>query len=185
VRLIALLLLAVAAVPHASHAQKRTPLVQSVDVQVPVAPTPVRIAGRRHLVYELHITNLGSDDVQLVAVDIEDAGRRARLASYRGSPLVAMLGRPGVRPDMPDRRRIGGGLRAVLFIWLALDERAAIPSRLRHRIALDATRGPGREPVLLEGAFVEVRRDRPIVLGAPLRGGPWVALYDPPTIDGS
>ena len=178
----AVLLLAVAAFPHSSHAQKRRPLVQSVDVQIPVAPTPVRIAGRRHLVYELHITNLGADDATLVAVDIEDAGRRARLASYRGSLLAGMLGRPGV--DVPDRRRIGGGLRAVLFIWLALDERAAIPSRLRHRIALDAGRGPDRESVLLEGAIVDVRRDRPIVLGAPVRGGPWVALYDPSMVGG-
>jgi hypothetical protein len=178
------LLLAVAATPPASHARKRSPLVQSVDIQIPVPPTPVRIAGRRHLVYELHMTNLGADDAELVGVDIEDAGRRARLASYRGSVLAGMLGRPGVRLDVPDRRRIGGGLRAVLFIWLALDERAATPSRLRHRIALDVTRGPGRERVVVEGAIVDVSRDRPVVLGAPVRGGPWVALYDPSMVGG-
>ena len=156
------LLLAVVAVPPASRAQRRRPLVQSVDIQSPVAPIPVRIAGRRHLVYELHLTNLGADDVTLNAVDVEDAGRGTRLASYGDSVLAGMLGRPGLRSDVPNRRRIGGGLRAVLFVWLALDDRAPTPARLRHRIALDAVRASGPERIVVEGALIDVRRERPV-----------------------
>jgi murein DD-endopeptidase len=173
------ILVAVAATPTAGRAQNRPPLVQSVDVHIPVAPTPVRIAGRRHLAYELHLTNLAATDVVLNGVDVMDAGRSARLARYRGSELAGRLGRPGVRSDLPDKRRIGGGLRAVLFVWLALDKAAPGPGRLSHRIELDAYPSSGRRRVVVEGAVTSVVARRPVALGPPVRGGPWVALYDP------
>ncbi len=176
---VALLLVFVAVPSTASRAQRRTPLVQSVDVQIPVAPTPVRIAGRRQLVYELHVTNFTAVDVALTGVDVVDAGQKTRLASYRGSQLAGMLGRPGVRSDVADRRRIAAGLRAVVFVWLALDDGAATPARLQHRIELDLIRPSGHEHVVVEGAATNVLRRRPVALGAPVRGGPWVVLYDP------
>jgi len=45
-----------------SVAQSRAPIVQSLDLQVPLAPTPVRIDGKLHLAYEVHLTNLRSVD---------------------------------------------------------------------------------------------------------------------------
>ncbi len=165
--------------PSPGWAQARTPLVQSVDVQVPAPPTPVRIAGRPHLAYELHVTNFRSVDVVLTRVEILDAGLQAPLGDLRDSDLQKTLGRPGSGPDLADKRVIGPGLRAVVFLWLALDEAAPIPRKLRHRIELELVRPSGREPGVVDEPGVEVRPEAPLVLEPPLRGGPWVALYDP------
>ena len=54
----------------AAASQPRQPLVQSVDIQIPFAPTPVAIAGMRHLAYELHVTNFRPVDVELLRVDV-------------------------------------------------------------------------------------------------------------------
>jgi murein DD-endopeptidase len=72
----------------------------------------------------------------------------------------------------------------VVYLWLPLDTAAPIPSRLQHRIAVEVMRTSRRQQVLVSGAAVDVRRERPIVLSPPLRGGPWVALYDPMLIGG-
>jgi murein DD-endopeptidase len=121
-RTLAVLLLVAGGGSWASRAQLRTqtraPLLESVDIQIPVAPTPVRIAGKRHLVYELHLTNLRAIEVALTRIEMMDAGSKARLADYRGSELAGRLGRPGAGSDLKDRRLIGGGMRAVVYLWL-------------------------------------------------------------------
>ena len=48
---------AVAACPVLSSAQLN---IVPFDVRVPVAPTAVQSDGAAHLVYELHVTNMGS-----------------------------------------------------------------------------------------------------------------------------
>jgi hypothetical protein len=175
-------MLALALVPCAaspSAGQARTPLVQSIDIHVPAPPTPVTIAGRRHLAYELHLTNFRPFDVALGRVEVRDTDRRHSLADLRDAALVDRIGRPGSLPASADKRVIAGGMRAVVYLWLPLDDSVQVPARLSHRIELDLLRQQGRTPVVVEGGDVAVREEAPVVLDAPLRGGPWVALYDP------
>jgi hypothetical protein len=75
-------------------------------------------------------------------------------------------------------------MRAVVYLWLALDDAVATPSRLRHKVELDVPRASGQERTIVEAGESDVRRYRPIVLAPPLRGGPWVALYDPKMVGG-
>jgi Peptidase family M23 len=163
----------------AGWAQARAPLVQSVDIQIPMPPTPVRIAGKLHLAYELHVTNFRTIDVALTRVAVKDARRGTSLADYRDSELTDRIGRPGVSSELPDKRVIGGGMSAIIYLWLALDVAVATPSRLRHTIEFDAFRPSGRQHGVVEGAETGVSQESPVVLDAPLRGGPWAALYDP------
>ena len=155
-----------------SQAQTRPPLVHSVELQIPVAPSPVTIAGKQILAYELHLTNLRSADVTLKQIEVRDTRRDTRLAHYAGAELAARLGRPGLRSGA-DNRVVGGGMRAVLYDWLAVDE---LPSRLQHIVEL--------ENGSTARADVDVLADKPVVLDPPLRGGPWVAIYDPAMIGG-
>ena len=168
----------------ASWAQGRTPLVQSLDVQIPMTPIPVRVAGKRHLAYELHVTNMRTLDVALTRVAVTDAGRTTRLADYRDSALAEKLGRPGVGSQLADKRVISGGMRAVVYFWLELDDAVADPARLQHTIEFDAIRSSGREHGVIEGAETDVRQEPLVVIDAPLRGGPWVGLYDPAMVGG-
>jgi murein DD-endopeptidase len=164
--------------------QSRRPIVSSVDVNVPSPPIPVSIAGKRHLAYELHITNFRSSEITLTRVEVSDAVRGNRLAAYQDAELDRLLGRPGAPPDTSRRRVIGAGMRAVVYLWLALDDAVATPSRLRHKVELDVPRASRQERTIVEAGESDVRRYRPIVLDPPLRGGPWVALYDPKMVGG-
>lgn len=168
-----------AIIPAAVSGQARAPLIQSLEVRIPVAPTPVVITGKRHLVYEVHLTNLRALDVALTRVEIADARSNARLASYDSVLLGEKLGRPGANSAAPNKRIIGSGMRAVLYVWLALDDALRTPAWLRHRIEFEALRTTNREHGVVDGAETAVREQPAVVLDAPLRGGPWVALYDP------
>ena len=138
----------------------RTPLVQSVDVQIPVPPAPVTIAGKPHLVYELHVTNFRNVDLTLTELEIVD------LVRWRDAELAKRMFFVG------GGSRLSAGSRAVVYVWLATD---TIPAKLQHRITFTA----GDEQGVVEVAPVAIRNEAPVVLSAPLRGGPWVALYDP------
>jgi hypothetical protein len=163
----------------ASVGQSRTPLVQSIDLHVPVPPTPITIAGRRHLAYELHVTNFRPFAVALGRIEVRDADRKLALADLRDAALVDRIGRPGAIPASADKRVVAGGMRAVVYLWLPVDDSVQTPTRITHRVELDLVREQGRTPVAVEGGGVMVRKEPPVVLDAPLRGGPWVALYDP------
>lgn len=178
-RPLALLLFTFIAVSSISWAQSRAPLVQSVDMQVPVAPIPVTSGGKRYLAYELHVTNFRTVDVALTRLEVLDADRGTRLAEFGDAGLTALLGRPGIRGELPDKRVIGAGMRAVASFWLALADDVPVPARLQHRIEFDLVRPEGREHGVVQDAPLVVRKESPVVLNAPLRGGPWVGLYDP------
>ncbi len=169
------LLITLLIIPIVSGPQSRTPLIQSIDIVVPISPIPVMIAGKEHLGYELHITNFRNFDIALTHLEILNADSRTQLGDFRDSELNRMLGRPGV-PDLKDKQVLGPGMRAVVFLWLPLN--GTVPSRLHHRIEFDLVQSSGREHGVVD--FVsDVRKDAPVVLHPPLKGEPWVALYDP------
>jgi murein DD-endopeptidase len=159
--------------------QPRPRLVQSVDLQVRMTPMPVTVAGRTCLAYELHITNFRPFEVVLTRAQVLDDVRGASLADLQDATLSANLGHPGAGKKLTDNRAIAPGMHAVLYVWLRLNTAEPTPARLRHRVDLDLMRPDGAEHVVIEGAAIEVSRRKPAALGAPLRGGPWVALYDP------
>jgi len=163
----------------ATGAQQRAPLVQSIDIQIPSAPTPVTIAGERHLAYELHLTNFRPYDVVLTHLEVIDAARSSRVAEFSDSQLAALLGRVGARVEGADRQIIPAGGRTVVYLWLPLKADVAMPARLQHKIELDLMRPAGRLHTTVSDNGCAVRSEQAIALSAPLRGGPWVALSEP------
>lgn len=182
----AVLLLVVAslATPDQAESQQRPPLVQTVDIQIPSTPTSVTIANQRQLAYELHVTNFRPYDVVLNRLEVIDAVRGSRVAEFRDSQLAATLGRVGARVEGAERQTIPAGGRTIVYLWLPLADGVATPTRLQHRIELDLMRPTGRVHTLVTDSGCAVSSEQPIVLNAPLRGGPWVALYDPMMLGG-
>ena len=167
----------VIAVPTRQLAQIRVAPGASLDVQVPAPPVPVVVGGRTILAYELHITNFRTVDVTLTRIDVAAKGRSSPLATYQDADLRAALGRVGVRPDGRDARTIAPGMRVVCFVWLAAP--ATVPPVLTHRIAIGVPDGDRIDTAIVEAPPTDVRKDTPAALDAPLRGGPWAAVYDP------
>jgi Peptidase family M23 len=155
------------------------PFTVPFDVAAPVPPTAFQGGGKTHLVYELHVTNVGQDDCLLTRVEVKGAGQ-ALLGRYEGSELEAMLARPGT-PQSTEKPRIGSGLRAVIYLWLTLEPGAPVPATLQHRLGVKV--GDFQEELSVDCPAVTVRNG-PVVIGPPLRGGEWLAVNGPSNISG-
>ncbi|MDR3443933.1 MULTISPECIES: M23 family metallopeptidase [unclassified Dyella] len=150
---------------------QRTPLHQSFDLRVPWIPQPVVVAGKTSLVYELNLGNDAQEPLTLRRIVVADDQQHV-LLDLQGEPLVAAIGRAD-RAKGDDRLRIAPAMMAVAYLSVPIaDARVA---HLHHRVVyVDAT---GHE-ITLEGAEVMPVALSAKPLGPPLRGGPWVAIYD-------
>lgn len=162
-----------------AHGQPRTPIVQSVELSVPFAPVTFTQDGQTQLVYELHVTNFQQVDVVLTSVRVNAAV--GALAEYRDAELQRRLVRPGLRNDHATPQIIGPGMRAVVNLWIVLPT-FFVPS-ITHTLELDVQRPSGSVRSTVEGAAAQVAppigTPGPVILDAPLRSGPWIAIYDP------
>ncbi|HEX8139350.1 MAG TPA: M23 family metallopeptidase [Pyrinomonadaceae bacterium] len=174
----ATLLILIAALTAAG--QKPVPTFP-VAVEVPVAPTPFRANGKTNLVYELHATSFRAGELLLTRVEVyrDDAGSNAgALASYAEAELNGLLSRPGTGGQLANLRLLGAGQRAVVYLWLTLEASAAVPARLRHRLYFKIPNSASNEERIVEGPYVSVRKDGPVVIGPPVRGQGWVARFN-------
>jgi murein DD-endopeptidase MepM/ murein hydrolase activator NlpD len=192
---VGLLVLAIGVIE--AGAQVRPPIDIPVEMDVPIAPTPIKGDGKIQLVYELHLTNFSTNDLTLSRVEV--LGHDATpLARYESTELNGRLARPGLPPTDQEKQRLGGGTRAVVYIWLTLDAPSAVPPSLRHRVTATLSAAPGpsagsggdaaakTEPIEVkgEGGQIKVRSDAPLVISPPLRGGEWLAANGPGNASG-
>lgn len=172
------LLLLLASVSGASA--QAPPLPPVVDVLVPNPPVPARSNGKAFLVYELHVTNLGRDEITIDSVEaLSDEG--SRLVRYADRDLEAATLRPGLPPPAPGQpsvRAIAGGMRAVIWMWIGVDA-GSVPKGLRHRLEIGAATPAGRVAGVLEPPRVEVRGLVTPILDPPFRDGMWLAGNGP------
>jgi murein DD-endopeptidase len=159
-------------------AQRPEPLVQSIDVTFRLAPVAFRQSGATQLVHELHITNFQQADATIRAVAVQDADGR-ELARYADSQLAQRITRPGLRNDYPTPQVIGPGMRAIVHVWMATPPDAPFVSRIAYTVDLDITRNGAVLQTQVKSRAVPVTPMFGSEIDAPLRGGPWIAIYDP------
>ena len=147
---------------------------QSLDIAIPEAPHIVRVGAADQLVYELHLTNFSGLPLRLDRLSIaDDTG--APLKSYADDELAKATGLVG--PAEADTRIIPPGRRAVLYINAPVAA-ASAPRSISHGFTLGKIGGDGASFTLSGGAATPDTTALPR-LSPPLRGGPWVAVYDP------
>ena len=168
-----------AAKPAAAPPQK--PLSVPVEVRVPVPPTAFKAGGKTHLVYELHLTNFSREECTLTRVEVSD-GDQAVLARFEGDDLAGRIARLGVASGSgEERRRLGGGMRSVVYAWVTVEPAAAVPAALRHRLSFKVGAWP--EELTIESARLAVGR-APVVISPPMRGDGWLAANGPSNTSG-
>ena len=178
--------LALAVATRAAAQGARLP--PAVEVRVPKAPTVATGDGASFLVYELHVTNLAAAPLTLTRLEVLDAtdgaGSGRVLLALSDSALARALSRPGVAPAPPaaERARLGGGLRAVAFLWVPVDGRTP-PNRLRHRLTLAQGTGDSATTQTMELAPTPVAADVALI-APPLHGGNWLAANGPDATSG-
>jgi murein DD-endopeptidase MepM/ murein hydrolase activator NlpD len=123
-----------------------------------------RIAGVHRLVYELHVTNDSDAPVELVALDVlADDDMRILHLDRRALAADANL--------QDDSTALAPHAQAVVYLTVGTGRE--VPASVHHRLTL---RQDGRESEL-RSPNVPVPTATGPVLGPPVRGGSWVAVY--------
>ncbi|HXI59798.1 MAG TPA: M23 family metallopeptidase [Polyangia bacterium] len=154
------------------------PLPIPLVVQVPTPPAVLQADGTSHLVYELWLTNLSSRAMEVDGLNVlaGGTGKPSVLASWTGAALEALIARPAA-PDGKAKTALSPGATAVVFVWVTVGTGQETPSALVHRLRLKVKGGPTLQT--LDTVPTVVDRRPPVVLGAPLEGGDWVAMNGP------
>ena len=160
--------------------QPASPLVQSIDLAVPVAPVTFQQAGRTQLVHELHLTNFQQAAVTIRAVAVRDESGR-ELARYEAGELVRRMTRPGRRNDHPTPHIVEPGSRAIVHFWLVMPGDNPFARSLTHvvEVEIDAAQAGQAITTQVNGGSSPITPTGAVEIGAPLAGGPWIAIYDP------
>ncbi|RVC24003.1 M23 family metallopeptidase, partial [Mesorhizobium sp. M7A.F.Ca.AU.002.02.1.1] len=127
--------------------------------------------GRRHIVYELAVTNITGGDVRFEKLKVVDADSGAPLAELGPDELRTRV-TPGASRGN-ENRELAAYQFAVIFLHVVLADGAAVPARITHEItAFFAVIGADMTVTIGEGAVVA---KAPVALGPPLRGKGYVA----------
>ncbi|MEV4781929.1 M23 family metallopeptidase [Burkholderia sp. LMU1-1-1.1] len=149
-----------------------------VEVHALQAPQPVAgNDGKRHLFYELNIANFyaGTGTLNLTGAEVYADGDARPLATYGGADLARLLG-PNKELEADNSLAIKGGTQALIFIAAELPEGRKAAQALRHKLTFKTANG---EVQTADDIPVAVALQPPVVLGAPLRGGLWLADEGP------
>ncbi|HTL05319.1 MAG TPA: M23 family metallopeptidase [Gemmatimonadales bacterium] len=166
------------AVVPAAVAAQGAQLPPPLELRVPKPPTVTRTADGGALAYELQLASFSPQTLTLRRVEVwsSDAAPRLLLA-LSDSVLRRSLTRPGPPVPLAERAKLGGGLRAVLYLWVPIDP-ASPPAGLRHRVSVEQGSGDSVQTREAEGPLVPVAPAGPL-LAPPLRGGVWLAGNGP------
>jgi hypothetical protein len=152
------------------------PNIVPLNIVVPIGPTAFKADGKWHLVYELHVTNLGKWDCLLSRLDVMNGDGAAKpLASFSGTDLEGMVVRPS--QDVKEKSKIAPGTFAIVYMWVTFDKLEDVPAKIDHRIAVRI--GDYPEGITMDGVPVPVDRNPVTLISSPLQGENWVAGNGP------
>jgi murein DD-endopeptidase len=149
---------------------------QLVHMEVIATPSVVSTAKRQRLAYELHITNFSNATLRLLELSLI-AGENDRILKELDAGDLAVATQV-VASDMnsPDLNLMPGR-RAVVYLDIDAPDKI-FAETLSHALTVAGIESE-ESPTTVISAEAVISRDAPPVLGAPLSGGPWIAVYDP------
>lgn len=143
-----------------------------LQIRTPLVPSPIPSAGRRYLIYELHLQNFSDTMMELQRLDVvtQGAGSPVSLAAFQGDELNSLLSVYGSEaPGGSDDAGVGlpAGGSAIAFLCLAFENAAKLPARLSHRVVMQGS--------IAHGPTIEVAHTPLRVLAPPVAGPDWAA----------
>jgi hypothetical protein len=152
-------------------AAQATPVLASVIA----APVPVPTTdGKKHLAYELQLTNALDGDVTLKSLSVKTGNDE--LLTLAGDQLAYWMRALGA--SQTPTTTLGPGRAAIVWLDVVLDDSAPVPTDLSHAIVVDVAKPM---PPLLPATVVEddvapvtVSTHQPVVISPPLDGPNWL-----------
>lgn len=131
------------------------------------------------------MVNWQKEDLRLASIDVEDAATGKLLQRYDTKALEdpSKIGVVPFSSDLkgPPNRVLPSGRTAVITIHVRLPLGASVPAAVQHRIKFESD--PNLGLILDDGSEsselfavsepMPIDRRPPVVIGPPLRGGPW------------
>lgn len=154
--------------PAAPAAVKPTALVG----EVLFPPKPVLGSdGLQHLVYELQLSNVTAERVQLKRIGIFGDDDKEPLAVLDGAEIARRFSPAGRRGN--ESAELGGYQYGIGFLHVALPVGRTVPQRLRHEV--EAWFDQFKADATMQFGPVALASSAPPVLGPPLRGDGYIA----------
>ena len=170
--------------------QKQPVTYLTLPIDTDVRPATLQLVraddGNRYLAYNLFVSNWGKD-LRLARLDVEEESSGRVLASYDAAALEDPFREESrqfgylYRRQSPEIRILRREQTARIVIAVRLEKDAAPPAAIRHRIFFESD--PGVRLIRDDGSFSQelvsvsppwrIDGRAPVVLGAPLRNGPW------------
>lgn len=139
-------------------------------------PEVVVVEGRHMLYYELYARNRSSDTLQLNAVDVSGEKNKHVFLSLKEQELAVHCSRVGDASGVAYTQLLPGDT-AVIYLEISAGRLNGL--QLLHRLQY-TRRVKGRDITLsTTGAASRLPAKIAALLGNPLSGGPWVAIYEP------
>jgi hypothetical protein len=159
-----------------------------IAIIVPKQPSLARFDGRRHLVWELVVTNDGESAISVETIDIdggafgkkhfEAAELRARVKALHAvdADSVQDLRAIGEMPKAGPRE-VPGRAAAAIFLRLQNEGDDEVPTTIHQSVTLRAG-----EHMLTRTIDLATVKDEEVVLAPPLRGAGWIGHEGPTDI---
>lgn len=169
--------------------QRRPVAYRTLQIDTDVRPAPLQFVraddGNRYLAYNLFAANWGGEDLRLARLDVEDEASGRVLVSYDATALENPYRQRSTQwvegQASPENRALKAGRTAVFTIAVRLEEGTSPPAAIRHRLLFEPDSrlrlirddGSLSEELVSVSAPLRIDGPAPLVIGAPLRGGPW------------
>lgn len=142
-------------------------------MNIPATPSAVPIMGSKQLLYELHIANKSDETVFLDQLQVLDVKHGKPIKQFTGKALKNRIFQFDALSE--NLFSLAPGNHAVVYVEITTDD--GIPEALEHRIIFHTDEQS--TPKSIRGGRIPIQTKPLPVMGLPLRGGPWVAVYSP------
>jgi murein DD-endopeptidase len=145
------------------------------SVQAPSAVDVLDIDSNPTAYYELYLTNFSPDTFKLKNVSILDISDSSILFEMRNQELKESYSKIGsVMKDTS--MSLTPGNYAVIYVELTMQKQI---KEITHSISFDVVGKEHSGEFSIQTSTTRCYSDTQLVLGAPLKGGPWTAVYEP------
>lgn len=167
-------LIALFAVALGVHAD-RPSLHNALDLRIAPHVVLSSYNGGEALVYELHVTNCSRLDLVLDQLELVEVQTGKLRFKADGANLTRIIGRWD-KADADRKTTLPPGIQVVLYLTVPSSGNDELGRKFVHRITYRTTDNPQFTAGVQGGDFI-VSDELPIVLGPPLRGSGWSAIY--------
>lgn len=148
--------------------QARAQEVPKVDMEILFMPKTFTMDGKPMVYYELHLQNSSKLPIRLEQLDVFKLDNSELLLSISGRDLAK-------RFDNGEEDTLVLGAENTDVLYLEYGVPKSKKMEIGHRLAFSDGKGSSTA----SGATIHIARTSPLVLGPPLKGGPWAAISSP------